>query len=239
MAVVNDHTVKAFDEDINRLRGLISEMGGRAEQALLQAMTALSKGDLALAAQVVEGDKKIDALEAEVEQLTVQTIALRAPMADDLREMIAALKIVSVVERIGDYAKNIAKRVALMDQTRSIESIPVLMSMSAIVAELIHDALDSLAARDAELAVRVTVRDKNVDDFYNSIFRTLVTFMMENPKHISESAHLLFVAKNLERMGDHATNIAEMVYYVVTGEHMEERERGEQPEDGAAEQEQG
>ena len=239
MAVVNDHTVKAFDEDLNRLRGLISEMGGRAEQALLQAMSALNNGDLALAAQVVEGDKKIDALESEVEQLAVQTIALRAPMADDLREMIAALKIVSVVERIGDYAKNIAKRVSLMDQTRSIEAIPVLMSMSAIVAELIRDALDSFAARDADLAVRVTVRDKIVDDFYNSIFRTLVTFMMENPKHITESAHLLFVAKNLERMGDHATNIAEMVYYVVTGERMEERERGDQPEDGAAEQEQG
>ena len=239
MALTNDHTVKAFDEDLNRLRGLISEMGGRAEQALLQAMTALSKGDLDLAAQVVRDDKKIDALESEVEQLAVQTIALRAPMADDLREMIAALKIVSVVERIGDYAKNIAKRVALMDQTRQIEAIPVLMSMSAAVAELIHDALDSFAARDPELAVRVTVRDKNVDDFYNSIFRTLVTFMMENPKYISESAHLLFVAKNLERMGDHATNIAEMVYYVVTGERMEERERGEQPEDGAAEQEQG
>ncbi|PQM27401.1 phosphate transport system regulatory protein PhoU [Sphingopyxis lindanitolerans] len=237
MAVVNDHTVKAFDEDLNRLRGLISEMGGRAEQALLQAMAALGNGDLALAAQVVEGDKKIDALETEVEQLAVQTIALRAPMADDLREMIAALKIVSVVERIGDYAKNIAKRVALMDQTRSIEAIPVLTSMSSLVAELIHDALDSFAARDTDLAVRVTVRDKNVDDFYNSIFRTLVTFMMENPKHITESAHLLFVAKNLERMGDHATNIAEMVYYVVTGERMEERERGEQPEDGAAEQE--
>lgn len=240
MALTNDHTVKAFDEDLNRLRGLISEMGGRAEQALLQAMTALGKGDLDLAAQVVRDDKKIDALEAEVEQLAVQTIALRAPMADDLREMIAALKIVSVVERIGDYAKNIAKRVALMDQTRSIEAIPVLMSMSNIVAELVHDALDSFAARDAELAVRVTVRDKNVDDFYNSIFRTLVTFMMENPKYISESAHLLFVAKNLERMGDHATNIAEMVYYVVTGEHMEERERGETPEESAAaEKEQG
>ena len=239
MALTNDHTVKAFDEDLNRLRGLISEMGGRAEQALLQAMTSLSKGDLDLAAQVVRDDKKI-ALEAEVEQLAVQTIALRAPMADDLREMIAALKIVSVVERIGDYAKNIAKRVALMDQTRSIEAIPLLMSMSSIVAELIHDALDSFAARDAELAVRVTVRDKNVDDFYNSIFRTLVTFMMENPKYITESAHLLFVAKNLERMGDHATNIAEMVYYVVTGEHMEERERGETPEDSAsAGQEQG
>ncbi|KQZ71521.1 PhoU family transcriptional regulator [Sphingopyxis sp. Root214] len=239
MALTNDHTVKAFDEDLNRLRGLISEMGGRAEQALLQAMTALNMGDLELAAQVVRDDKKIDALESEVEQLAVQTIALRAPMADDLREMIAALKIVSVVERIGDYAKNIAKRVALMDQTRSIEAIPLLISMSNIVVELVHDALDSFAARDAELAVRVTVRDKNVDDFYNSIFRTLVTFMMENPKYISESAHLLFVAKNLERMGDHATNIAEMVYYVVTGEHMEERERGEQPEDGAAEQEQG
>ena len=239
MAIVNDHTVKAFDEDLNRLRGLISEMGGRAEQALLQAMTALNMGDLELAAQVVRDDKKIDALESEVEQLAVQTIALRAPMADDLREMIAALKIVSVVERIGDYAKNIAKRVALMDQTRSIEAIPLLISMSNIVAELIHDALDSFAARDAELAVRVTVRDKNVDDFYNSIFRTLVTFMMENPKYISESAHLLFVANNLERMGDHATNIAEMVYYVVTVGQMDERERGEQPEDGAAEQEQG
>ncbi len=239
MARFNEHTVKAFDEDLNRLRGLISEMGGRAEQALLQAMSALTSGDLELAAKVVEGDKKIDALETEVEQLAVQTLALRAPMADDLREMIAALKIVSVVERIGDYAKNIAKRVALMERARSIEAIPVLTSMSSLVAELIHDALDSFAARDAELAVRVTVRDRNVDDFYNSIFRTLVTFMMENPRHITESAHLLFVAKNLERMGDHATNIAEMVYYAVTGARMEERERGQQPEDGAAGAEQG
>ncbi|HET6537386.1 MAG TPA: phosphate signaling complex protein PhoU [Sphingopyxis sp.] len=231
MAIVNDHTVKAFDDDLNRLRGLISEMGGRAEQALLQAMTALNNGDLELAAQVVDGDKKIDALEAKVEQLAVQTIALRAPMADDLREMIAALKIVSVVERIGDYAKNIAKRVAQMEQARSISAAPLLNSMSSIVVELVHDALDSFAARDAELAVSVTVRDKAVDDFYNSIFRTLVTFMMENPRYITESAHLLFIAKNLERMGDHATNIAEMVFYVVTGERMEERQRGKTPED--------
>ncbi len=233
MAIINDHTVKAFDEDLNRLRGLISEMGGRAEQAQLEAMAALGGGDRDLAARVVEGDKAIDALETEVEQLAVQTIALRAPMADDLREMIAALKIVSVVERIGDYAKNIAKRVALMDRARSIEAIPVLMSMSSLVAELVHDALDSFAARDADLAVRVTERDRTVDDFYNGIFRMLVTFMMENPKHITESAHLLFVAKNLERIGDHATNIAEMVHYVVTGERMEERERGASPEGGA------
>lgn len=234
MAIVNDHTVKAFDDDLNRLRGLISEMGGRAEQALLQAMQALSTGDLDLAMKVVKGDKKIDALEAEVERLAVQTIALRAPMADDLREMIAALKIVSVIERIGDYAKNIAKRVALMDQTRSIDAVPLLNSMSAIVVELIREALDSFAARDADLAVQVTIRDKAVDDFYNSIFRTLVTFMMENPRYITESAHLLFIAKNLERVGDHATNIAEMVYYVVTGERMEERERGKTPEDNVA-----
>lgn len=231
MAVVNDHTVKAFDDDLNRLRGLISEMGGHAEQALLQAMTALSKGDLELASEVVQGDKKIDALEVEIEQLAVQIIALRAPMADDLREMIAALKIVSVVERIGDYAKNIAKRVAQMNQSRSIDTVPLLNSMSEIVVELVRDALDSFAARDAEMAVQVTVRDKAVDDFYNSIFRTLVTFMMENPRYITESAHLLFIAKNLERMGDHATNIAEMVYYVVTGERMEERKRGKAPED--------
>ena len=236
MSQVNEHTVKAFDEDLNRLRGLISEMGGRAEQALRHAMTALNNGDLELAAEVVREDQRIDALESEVEQLAIQTIALRAPMADDLREMIAALKIVSVVERIGDYAKNIAKRVALMNQTRSIEAIPLLMSMSAIVVELIHDALNSFAARDAVLAMQVTVRDKAVDDFYNSIFRTLVTFMMENPRFISESAHLLFVAKNLERIGDHATNISEMVYYVVTGERMEERQRGDSPEDGDGEQ---
>ena len=233
------HTVKAFDQDLDQLRASIAQMGGLAEAAIADSMRALMQRDIETANRVIADDRKIDALEAEVEQLAVQTIALRAPMADDLREMIAALKIVSVVERIGDYGKNIAKRVALMDQTRAIEAIPLLMSMSNIVAELIHDALDSFAARDAELAIRVTVRDKNVDDFYNSIFRTLVTFMMENPKYISESAHLLFVAKNLERMGDHATNIAEMVYYVVTGERMEERERGEQPEDGAAEQEQG
>jgi phosphate transport system protein len=229
MAIGGEHTVKAFDEDLNRLRGLISEMGGRAEQALTRAMVALNTGDVDLATEVIEGDKRIDALEAEVEQLAVQTIALRAPMADDLREMIASLKIVSVVERIGDYGKNIAKRVALLNESRSIEAIPLLMSMSELVTGLVRDSLDSFARRDAELARAVTVRDKPVDDFYNSIFRALVTFMMENPRSISESAHLLFVAKNLERIGDHATNIAEMVHYVVTGTRLEDREKGDDP----------
>jgi phosphate transport system protein len=178
---------------------------------------------------VIRDDKRIDALEAEVEQLAVEVIALRAPMADDLRELIASLKIVSVVERIGDYGKNIAKRVTLMNENRSIEAIPLLMSMSQLVTGLVRDSLDSFARRDAELAKAVTVRDKPIDDFYNSIFRALVTFMMENPRAITESAHLLFVAKNLERIGDHATNIAEMVHYVVTGTRLEDREKGEGP----------
>ncbi len=229
MGIGGEHTVKAFDDDINRLRGLISEMGGRAELALTRAMVALNTGDLAIAAEVIRDDVRIDALEAEVERLAVEVIALRAPMADDLRELIASLKIVSVVERIGDYSKNIAKRVAQLNESRSIEAIPLLMSMSELVTGLVRDSLDSFARRDAELAKNVTVRDRAVDDFYNSIFRALVTFMMENPRSISESAHLLFVAKNLERIGDHATNIAEMVHYVVTGTRLEDREKGEDP----------
>ena len=236
---MNRHIVKSYDAEFKELDRLTAHMGGLAEKLLADAFAALERRDPNLAAATIASDKSIDTLDLQVQERAILMIAKRQPIANDLRHIMTVLKITSDLERIGDLAKNIAKRVALMDQTRSIEAIPLLMSMSSIVAELIHDALDSFAARDAELAVRVTVRDKNVDDFYNSIFRTLVTFMMENPKYISESAHLLFVAKNLERMGDHATNIAEMVYYVVTGEHMEERERGEQPEDGAAEQEQG
>ena len=227
MPVQNDHTVKAFDDDLNRLRGLVSDMGGRAEHALRRAMQALEKGDLALAAAVVADDKRIDELELEVERRAVQTIALRAPMADDLREMVAAIKIAGVIERIGDYSKNIAKRVPILAKGRQIEAIPLLMSMANQAREMVQDALNALAARDAALAINVTERDKTVDDFYNSIFRTLVTFMMENPRSITEAAHLLFIAKNIERIGDHATNVAEMVHFQVTGEYLGDREKGE------------
>ncbi len=226
MPIQNDHTVKAFDDDLNRLRGLVSDMGGRAEHALRRAMQALEKGDLALAATVVSEDKRIDELELEVERRAVQTIALRAPMADDLREMVAAIKIAGVIERIGDYSKNIAKRVPILAKGRQIEAIPLLMSMADQAGEMVQDALNALAARDSALAIHVTERDKTVDDFYNSIFRTLVTFMMENPRSITEAAHLLFIAKNIERIGDHATNVAEMVYYQVTGDHLGDREKG-------------
>ncbi|MDI1296861.1 MAG: phosphate signaling complex protein PhoU [bacterium] len=228
-----EHTIKAFDEEIDKLRALIAEMGGRAEAAIENAMLALQRQDKALAAQVVIDDKRIDAIEAEVEKLVIQVIALRAPMANDLRDVIAALKIVSVVERIGDYAKNIAKRVPLIStNTRTLEPISLLPSMGQVASEMVHDALNAFAARDPDLALAVVERDAVVDDFYNSVFRTLVTFMVENPKTISECAHLLFVAKNIERIGDHATNVAEMVYYAATGQTLPDRERGgtQQPE---------
>ena len=229
MALGSEHTLKAFDEDIDRLRGLISEMGGRAEAALADAITALTRKDIDLAARVVQRDEKIDALETEIERLAVQVIALRAPMADDLRETVAALKIAGVIERIGDYAKNIAKRVPLITESGGIKQTALLPAMAQVTVEMVHDVLNAFAARDADLATAVCNRDKVVDDFYNNIFRTLVTYMMENPRHISESAHLLFIAKNIERIGDHATNVAEMVYFAATGEHLPERERGENP----------
>jgi phosphate transport system protein len=223
MQQVSGHTLKAFDEDIERLRALISQMGGLAEHAIEEAMRCLLQRDVEAAARIVEEDKKLDALEIETERRAVQLIALRAPMAGDLRDVIAALKISGVVERIGDYAKNIAKRVPLLDNVGKIEALSLLPEMARIATEMVHNVLDAFVERDAAAAVAVCERDDAVDDFYDSIFRTLLTHMMENPQTIGQSAHLLFVAKNLERVGDHATNIAEMVYYAATGGHMADR----------------
>ncbi|BAK65564.1 MULTISPECIES: phosphate signaling complex protein PhoU [Sphingobium] len=222
---MTEHTVKAFDDDINALRALIAEMGGLTEDAIDNAMRALTTRDIALAKSVVAGDARIDELDAQIERLVVQTIALRAPLADDLREIIAVLKISGIVERMADYAKNIAKRVETVTASSRLEPLSLLPSMAQIAREMVKSALDAFAARDANLALAVIDRDRAVDDFYNSIFRTMVTFMMENQKMISESAHVLFIAKNLERIGDHATNIAEMVHYVATGEKPPEREK--------------
>ena len=222
MQQATGHTLKAFDQDIERLRALISQMGGLAEHAIDEAMRCLTQRDVEAAAQVVQNDKKLDALEIETERRAVQLIALRAPMAGDLRDVVAALKISGVVERIGDYAKNIAKRVPLLENAK-IEPLSLLPEMARICVEMVHNVLDAFVERDADAAVRVCERDSAVDDFYDSIFRTLLTHMMENPQNIGQSAHLLFVAKNLERIGDHATNIAEMVYYAATGEYMTDR----------------
>ena len=224
---MSEHTVKAFDEDLNRLKGLVSEMGSRATLAIEEAMQALDRRDTDAAAKIIAQDKVIDDLEEQVEKLVVTTIALRAPMADDLRTMIAALKMAAVLERVGDYAKSIAKRVPLLAQERAVDAVPLLMSMSRLVCELLRDVLTAYAGKDIALAEDVASRDKRVDEFYNAIFRALITYMMENPRSISESTHLLFIARNLERAGDHATNIAEMVYYAATGKPMADREKGD------------
>ncbi len=223
------HTLKAFDQDIDRLRALISQMGGLAEHAIGEAMRCLIQRDSEGAQRIVDNDKKLDALEIETERRAVQLIALRAPMAGDLRDVVAAMKISSVVERIGDYAKNIAKRVPLIENAGTIEPLSLMPEMARIATEMVHDVLTAFVERDAEAAVRVRERDRAVDDFYNSIFRTLLTYMMENPGNISQSTHLLFIAKNVERVGDHATNIAEMVYYAATGQHLADRPRGDDP----------
>ena len=219
-----EHTVKAFDEDITRLRGLIAEMGGLAEVSVNEAMDALVRGQEDLARTVIQRDKRIDEFEMEVDRLAIRILALRAPMADDLREVIASLKIAGVIERIGDYAKNIAKRVGHIEGRQRFEPLTLLPAMAEVASEMVHDVLTAYAARDPEAAREIVLRDAKVDAFYDSIFRNLVSHMVENPASITSAAQLLFVARNIERIGDHATNIAEQVYYAATGTYLPERD---------------
>ncbi len=219
-----EHTVKAFDNEISVLRGLIAEMGGLAEVAITEAVDALARRDEDKAKQVVANDARIDALEAEVARLAVRIIALRAPMANDLRDVIAALKISGVVERIGDYAKNIAKRVGEVEGRANIGPLTLVPAMAEIAQGMVRDVLNAYGARDSHLAIEVIARDEKLDSFYNTLFRSLVTHMMENPATISSAAQLLFVARNLERIGDHATNVAEMVYFAATGLYYSEKD---------------
>ena len=219
-----EHTVKAFDDDITRLRGLVAEMGGLAELSVTEAMDALIGADHEKAAGVIARDKRIDQLEAEVDKLAIRVLALRAPMADDLRDVISALKISGIIERIGDYAKNIAKRVGDVEGRAKIEPLLLIPAMAEIVQSMVRDVLNAFASRNSALAVEVVDRDAKVDEFYNSIFRNLVAHMMENPATISSAAQLLFVARNLERVGDHATNVAELVYYAATGDYYQDRD---------------
>ena len=217
------HTLKAFDQDLAELRALITEMGAFAQAAIEEAMRCLIERDREAAQQLVEADVQLDELEAEAERRVVELIALRAPMADDLRDVIAALKIAGVVERIGDYAKNIARRVRrLPKKGQDIEPLSLLPEMAGIAGAMVNDVLVAFVERDPQKAVAVCKRDDALDDFYESIFRTLLTYMMEDPQNIGPSTTLLFVAKNLERIGDLATNIAEMVYFAATGERLAE-----------------
>lgn len=211
------HTLKAYDAELSELRATISQMGGMAQSLLDDAMAALISRDSERARQVIERDKEIDALEVDVERLAVQTIALRAPLADDLREIICALKISSILERIGDYAKNIAKRTTVLSDEKIFDDVTILPEMARMASGMIQMMLDAFVARDADKAAEVRERDIRIDTHYNTLFRDVLTYMTENPEAVTPSTHLLFIAKNIERIGDHATNAAEMVYYSATG----------------------
>lgn len=220
MSTGTKHTVTAFDDDMDEIRGMIAEMGARAETAVTNAMKALIENDKELAASTRAEDKIIDGLETEVEKLVVRTIALRAPMADDLRELVAALKMSAVIERIGDYAKNVAKRVGLLENSKFLGSNNQLRKMGDITVEMIRMAMDAYAKRDIDLAKAVTVRDDDVDQLYKDLFVDFVAFVAKNPTSATEIAHLLFISKNLERIGDHSTTVAEMIYFTETGENL-------------------
>ena len=221
------HTVKSFDEDIAQLRAVITRMGGLCESQIAESVDALMSRNAEAAQIIIENDRRLDALEAEAEALAVRIIALRAPLADDLREIVSALKIAGVLERIGDYAKNIAKRSAVIAQSQPVGPAVIIPEMARLVVEIIRDTLDAFVDRDPVRALALLQRDQQVDEYYNSLFRALLTFMMENPHYITPSTHLLFVAKNLERIGDHATSVAEMVYYSVTGQRPAERPKND------------
>ncbi len=228
-----DHTVKAYDRELDTLERRIAEMGGIAEKMVIDAMDALANADTVLAHQVVATDPRLDALQREIEDMTVMTIARRQPVAVDLRELIGAIRIAGDLERVGDLAKNIAKRtVKLGAEARVPRAIIGLKHMNEVANELLKDVLDAYAQRDAERAREVWERDIDLDALEDSVFRDLLTHMMEDPRNISFCAHLLFCSKNIERIGDHATNIAETVVYLVTGEPMPtERPHGRQETD--------
>jgi phosphate transport system protein len=223
-----DHIVKSFDEDLKRLNNVIAEMGGLAEAQLTRAVEALVRRNSELATQVVQDDKRIDALETDVGQLTVRMLALRQPMAQDLREVVAAIKIASDIERIGDYAKNIAKRAIVLSAVAPMKPVASIPRMSQLALQIIKDVLDAYIEKDAEGARAAWRRDEEVDEMYNSLFREMLTYMMEDPRNIGPCTHLLFIAKNIERIGDHATNVAEIVYFLVHGRSLdEERPKGD------------
>ena len=216
--MMNDHTAKAFDADLHEITRLVSQMGGLAEKQVADSIETLARRDVEEAHRVVSADKEIDKLQTAIEEKCVLTIARRQPLAVDLRQIVGALRISNDLERIGDLAKNISKRVDSLDSKFEPPSIiRGIEHMATMVLEQLKHVLDSFAARDVEKAMVVWNRDQEIDAMCTSLFRELLTYMMEDPSHITFCLHLMFCAKNIERMGDHATNIAETVYYMVEG----------------------
>jgi phosphate transport system protein len=224
-----EHTIKAFDADLQELARMIAEMGGLAERQIGDAIDALSRHDSRLARAILASDARIDALQHEIEEKAILIIARRQPMAVDLRDIVGALRVSNDLERIGDLAKNIAKRVEVVENELSLQKVMRgVEHMTELVLTQIKDVLDAFARRDVGKAVQVWRSDEEVDAVNNSLFRELLTYMMEDPRNISVCIHLLFCAKNIERMGDHATNIAETIYYMVEGHTLaDERPKGD------------
>ncbi len=221
---MTEHTLRFFGEELNQLKAEVARMGGLAEAQVADAVEAVSRRDVPLAQAVIERDVKLDALQRDIERKVMRLIALRQPVAHDLRRAVAAMKLTWSLERVGDLAKNIAKRTLVVSEaepitplTRSIER------MGRLVEVRLKDALDAYTAGDLDHAMNVWANDEEVDEHYNSLFRELLTYMMSDPRMIGACAHLLFIGKNLERIGDHATLIAEMLHYELKGEVSGER----------------
>jgi phosphate transport system protein len=222
LGMSSEHIVKSFDEELKQLSQMVAQMGGLAEAQLQAAIEALVARDAEGAARVVQGDVRIDQLERQISNQTIRMLALRQPMAQDLRQIVAALKISSDIERIGDYSANVAKRAIALTQSPPMRPVGGIARMGRLVQQIIKDTLDAFSDNDADKAVAAWKRDQDVDDMYNSLFRELLTYMMEDPRNIGPSTHLMFIAKNIERIGDHATNVAEIIHFLVRGEDITE-----------------
>jgi phosphate transport system protein len=225
-----EHTLKSLDRELEKLHAAILSMGALACEQLQRAVEAIAGGNLQLAEHVVSGDEQIDRLEEEINALVLRLLALQAPVADDLRATITALKIASALERVGDYAVSIAKRVAALKGLPPLRSVRTLERMGKMAVGLLADVLDAYAEGDAAKAENVWQRDRELDELHSGLFRELLTYMMEDSRHIAACTHLLFIAKNIERAGDHATNIGEMVCFIVKGQTL----GGERPKGDSA-----
>jgi phosphate transport system protein len=217
---MTDHTVKSFGEQLEALSALVAQMGGLAEAQFAAAVEAIARRDSVAAERAVAGDARIDEIQQEIEDRALKLLALRQPMAVDLRETLAAIKTAAELERIGDLAKNIAKRALVLNREPPIRLTQSLARMGKAAQNQLKEVLDSFTSRNAEEAEAVWNRDGEIDEIYNSLFRELLTYMMEDPRTIGLCTHLLFVAKNIERAGDHCTNIAEVVYHMVRAGHL-------------------
>jgi len=226
--MANEHTVKSFDEQLDRLTNMIARMGGVAEGQIAGAIQAVIKRDADLAANVVETDHKVDAMEREIDEQAIALLALRQPMASDLRTVVSALRIAGDVERIADYASNVAKRAIALAQMAPVRPVFQVPRMGTVARDMVREVLDAYVTRNVDKAITVWNRDEELDEMYSSLFRELLTYMMEDARNITASTHLLFIAKNIERIGDHVTNIAETIHYLVVGKPLlGERPKGD------------